>query len=478
MGRSTFGCPWACRSPAWSTSSRGEGRGARRRGRARPSASRARRVRERSGWRPRDSLAGSIRPRRVRSCAIRCCSPGPQSLEEIAPRPRLLTVAPGFLAGRPSAGRAQERGAHARGRARRCGRLLAGRARGVRGAGDPIAGTRSDPPTPVYLLPRARGWSSWRARSPTGPCSWSVSIPGRSPGGAQAPRGGRAAAAGRSLDGFPTIFIVPDRPWPTAWRRRSAGPSAGSRRGRAFLTYPSAARTSLAPPGRDRAATTTTIPRRLSDATAARVCGRVRAVRTARALPRPAAAGARGGRRGPRLPLPGPHSGGRGRAAGARGRGVDPHHSPRRVDVRRSPYGGPRGLRLNFRLGEVLTWRCARSCTTRWRSPTRRSARSSTGARPADQRGKDEAVHLRPAPLARETVRLTVVPRSGRTTWPSAPPATSTRPRWSRSAAPACGRWTRRAAPPTAACGARPGNLVTVRDAGVARRRRPTRRYA
>ena len=51
--------------------------------------------------------------------------------------------------------------------------------------------------------------------------------------------------------------------------------------------------------------------------------------------------------------------------------------------------GGPRGLRLNFRLGEVLTWRCARSCTTRWRSPTRRSARSSTGASASvDQGGK------------------------------------------------------------------------------------------
>src|SRR5262249_911362 len=56
---------------------------------------------------------------------------------------------------------------------------------------------------------------------------------------------------------------------------------------------------------------------------------RVRAVRTARALPRPATSGAGRGRRGPCVRPPGAYAGGGRRPAGSRGGGFHPHHSSR-----------------------------------------------------------------------------------------------------------------------------------------------------
>jgi len=189
------------------------------------------------------------------------------SLEEIAPGRVCLTVAPGFLAaraiGRPRGGIALMREAVLAIR-----RLLAGDA-ATFGEHTGRLLNASRPPTPVYLLAAGPRMVELAGEVADG----AVLMVGLHPDAIRAARGHLAEGArraGRSLAGFPVIFIVTlgladlgenTRRWPQRWFAP----------GQSFLTYPSAANLYWLrhagidlPDDHDPAA--------LSDATAARVC--------------------------------------------------------------------------------------------------------------------------------------------------------------------------------------------------------------
>ena len=159
-----------------------------------------------------------------------------QSLEEIAPGRICLTIAPGFLAarsiGRPRANLAVMREAIITVR-----RLLAGETVRLE-ATETRLRNRSAVPTPVYLLASGPRMTELAGEVADG----AVLLVGlHSAAVAEARRRLEVGArrAGRSLDGFRTIFVVPIAVDESAaqaqrWVQRWFAP------GQSFLTYPSA----------------------------------------------------------------------------------------------------------------------------------------------------------------------------------------------------------------------------------------------
>jgi 5,10-methylenetetrahydromethanopterin reductase len=159
------------------------------------------------------------------------------SLEEIAPGRVLLTVAPGFLAAR-AIGRPRGSVALMREAVVALRRLLAGEAAEFEGRTSRLSNT-SARPTPVYLLAAGPRMVELAGEVADG----AVLMVGLHPDATRAARRhleAGARRAGRSLDGFPTIFIVTialdggpgdPRRWPQRWFAP----------GQSFLTYPSAA---------------------------------------------------------------------------------------------------------------------------------------------------------------------------------------------------------------------------------------------
>ena len=159
------------------------------------------------------------------------------SLEEVAPGRILLTVAPGFLAAR-AIGRARGSVALMREAVTALRRLLAGESAVFDGQTSRLLNT-SRPPTPVYLLAAGPRMVELAGEVADG----AVLMVGLHPEAIRAARrhlAEGARRAGRSLGGFPVIFIVTlaladrvehARRWPQRWFAP----------GQSFLTYPSAA---------------------------------------------------------------------------------------------------------------------------------------------------------------------------------------------------------------------------------------------
>lgn len=158
------------------------------------------------------------------------------SLEEIAPSRVCLTIAPGFLAAR-SVGRPRATVAAMREGVTTVRRLLAGEAVRLE-ASDTRLRNRSTTPTPVYLLAAGPRMTELAGEVADG----ALLFVGLHPAAiAEARRRLEvgAARAGRSLEGFRTIFVVSfgleDTPAAAArWIQRWFAP------GQSFLTYPSA----------------------------------------------------------------------------------------------------------------------------------------------------------------------------------------------------------------------------------------------
>ncbi len=189
------------------------------------------------------------------------------SLEEIAPGRVCLTVAPGFLAAR-AIGRPRGSIALMREAVLALRRLLAGEVGEFEGRTSRMLNT-SPRPTPVYLLAAGPRMVELAGEVADG----AVLMVGLHPRAIEAARRHLetgARRAGRSLDGFPTIFIVTiglaDRVEDArSWPRRWFAP------GQSFLTYPSPANLYwLRHAGIDLADDHD--PEALSGATAARVC--------------------------------------------------------------------------------------------------------------------------------------------------------------------------------------------------------------
>jgi 5,10-methylenetetrahydromethanopterin reductase len=189
------------------------------------------------------------------------------SLEEIAPGRICLTVAPGFLAVR-AIGRARGNVALMREAVLTIRRLLAGESAELEGQPRRLLNT-SRPPTPVYLLAAGPRMVELAGEVADGAVLM-VGLHRESIRAARRHLEVGAKRSGRSLAGFPTIFIVTmgladrveeARRWPQRW----VGP------GQSFLTYPSAANLYwLGHAGITLADDHD--PASLSDATAAQVC--------------------------------------------------------------------------------------------------------------------------------------------------------------------------------------------------------------
>jgi 5,10-methylenetetrahydromethanopterin reductase len=159
------------------------------------------------------------------------------SLEEIAPGRALLTVAPGFIStrsiGQPRAGVAYMREA-----IRDLRRLLAGQEVAF-GAASTRLRNRSAVPTPVYLLAAGPRMIELAGEVADG----AFLMVGLHPAAVRAARRHLeegAKRAGRSLDGFPVVFVVtlglgPDPEEGARWVRSWFAP------GQPFLAYPSVA---------------------------------------------------------------------------------------------------------------------------------------------------------------------------------------------------------------------------------------------
>lgn len=189
------------------------------------------------------------------------------SLDEIAPGRVCLTVAPGFLAAR-AIGRPRGTVATMREGVLAIRRLLAGEAAEFEGQTSRLLNTNAPPP-PVYLLAAGPRMVELAGEVADG----AMLMVGLHPEAIRAARRhveDGARRAGRSLDGFRTIFIVTmglaDRQedaqhWPQRWFAP----------GQSFLTYPSVANLYwLRHAGIELADDHD--PASLSDATAARVC--------------------------------------------------------------------------------------------------------------------------------------------------------------------------------------------------------------
>jgi 5,10-methylenetetrahydromethanopterin reductase len=158
------------------------------------------------------------------------------SLEELAPGRVLLTVAPGFIStrsvGRPRASLQAMR--EAVGALRR---LLAGDAVAF-GPAETRLRNRSDRPTPVYMLAAGPRMTELAGEIADG----AFLMVGLDPAGIRAARGhleAGARRAGRSLAGFPVVFVVTlglgaDASVGARWVRSWFAP------GQPFLAYPSA----------------------------------------------------------------------------------------------------------------------------------------------------------------------------------------------------------------------------------------------
>ena len=190
-----------------------------------------------------------------------------QSLEEIAPGRICLTIAPGFLAarsiGRPRASLAVMREAIITVR-----RLLAGETVRLE-ASETRLRNRSAVPTPVYLLAAGPRMTELAGEVADG----AVLLVGLHPAAvAEARRHLEVGArrAGRSLDGFPTIFIVPIAVDDSAARGAALG-AALVRAGPVVPDLSERVEPPLAAPGRASTSPTTTIPERIPDDQAARI---------------------------------------------------------------------------------------------------------------------------------------------------------------------------------------------------------------
>ena len=160
-----------------------------------------------------------------------------QGLQELAPGRALLTMAPGFIStlsvGRPRATVAVMREA-----VRDVRRLLAGEAVGF-GPTETRLRNRSATPTPVYLLAAGPRMIELAGEVADG----AFLMVGLDPAGIRAARGhleAGARRAGRSLDGFPVVFVVTlglgaDETVGARWVRSWFAP------GQPFLAYPSVA---------------------------------------------------------------------------------------------------------------------------------------------------------------------------------------------------------------------------------------------
>jgi alkanesulfonate monooxygenase SsuD/methylene tetrahydromethanopterin reductase-like flavin-dependent oxidoreductase (luciferase family) len=228
-----------------------------------------------------------------------------QSLEEIAPGRARLTIAPGFLSarsvGRPRAGVGAMR--EAIGQIRR---LLAGEVESV-GAGETRLRNLSPRPTPVFLLAAGPRMVELAGEVADGALLF-VGLHRDAIAAARRHLAIGAQRAGRSLAGFPVIFIVTLGLAPTVaqgaeWIRRWFEPGrAPVRRG----------------PGSDRDRRGPRAPRG----------GRVRLLRPARAVRRALAAREGGGGRRARVLLPGARPRRGLRDADGRDRRVRARHPP------------------------------------------------------------------------------------------------------------------------------------------------------
>jgi 5,10-methylenetetrahydromethanopterin reductase len=158
------------------------------------------------------------------------------SLEEIAPGRARLTIAPGFLSAR-SLGQPRARVAAMREAIAQIQRLLAGGATRV-GEGQTRLRNLSARPTPVFLLAAGPRMAELAGEVADGAMLF-VGLHRDAIAAARRHLAIGAARSGRSLDGFPVVFIVTLGLAPTVregseWVRRWFEP------GRPLLTYPSA----------------------------------------------------------------------------------------------------------------------------------------------------------------------------------------------------------------------------------------------
>jgi 5,10-methylenetetrahydromethanopterin reductase len=159
------------------------------------------------------------------------------SLDEIAPGRTHLTVAPGFISTR-SIGQPRAPVAVMRDAIRDLRRLLAGEAVGF-GPTPTRLRNRSETPTPVYLLAAGPRMIELAGELADGALLF-VGLHPAAIGAARRHLEAGAARAGRSLDGFPVVFVVtlglgPDPAVGARWVRSWFAP------GQPFLAYPSAA---------------------------------------------------------------------------------------------------------------------------------------------------------------------------------------------------------------------------------------------
>jgi 5,10-methylenetetrahydromethanopterin reductase len=158
-------------------------------------------------------------------------------LEELAPGRALLTMAPGFISAR-SVGRPRATVAIMREAVRDVRRLLAGEAVDF-GSTETRLRNRSATPTPVYLLAAGPRMIELAGEVADG----AFLMVGLDPAGIRAARAHLetgARRAGRSLDGFPVVFVVTlglgaDETIGERWVRSWFAP------GQPFLAYPSVA---------------------------------------------------------------------------------------------------------------------------------------------------------------------------------------------------------------------------------------------
>ena len=222
------------------------------------------------------------------------------SLEEIAPGRTCLTVAPGFISTR-SIGQPRAGSASCATRSAICAGSSPGkRSRSVRRR--PASGTDSATPTPVYLLAAGPRMIELAGEVADG----AFLMVGLHPAAIRAAlrhleEG--AKRAGRSLAGFPVVFVVtlglgPDAEVGARWVRSWFAP------GQPFLAYPSTANLRwLREAGFDDRGSARS--RRHPRGPRAADCRCIWTVRLAGALCGATAACARGGRRRGRLPVPG-----------------------------------------------------------------------------------------------------------------------------------------------------------------------------
>jgi 5,10-methylenetetrahydromethanopterin reductase len=158
------------------------------------------------------------------------------SLEEIAPGRIRLTVAPGFLSVR-SIGKPRAKLATMREAVLGLRRLLAGQP-AVFESAESRMHNASEPPTPVYMLAAGPKMVELAGEVADGALLL-VGLDRDAVTAARRHLEAGARRAGRSLDGFPTIFIVPTtiddslteaRRWPQRWFAS----------GQSWLTYPNA----------------------------------------------------------------------------------------------------------------------------------------------------------------------------------------------------------------------------------------------